>query len=128
MPLPNRLARFNKRVTNPVARLVAGWMPGLAIVTHTGRTSGRAYRTPVNIFRSGDHYVFALTYGPGRDWVKNVRTAGRCRVRTRRRDVALTAPEIVHDPAHELVSKPVGWILGLLDVEDFLRLSIDPAG
>ena len=128
MPLPNRLARVNRRVTNPVARLVAGWVPGLAIVTHTGRVSGREYRTPVNIFRSGEQYVFALTYGPERDWVKNVRAATRCRIRTRGRDLALTSPEMVHDPARDLVPKPVRWILGLLHVEDFLHLSVDPGG
>ena len=79
MPLPRRLARFNKRVTNPVARLVAGWMPGLAIVTHTGRVSARHYRTPVNIFRSGDRYVFALTYGAGTDWVRTCWQQGAAR-------------------------------------------------
>ena len=50
MPIPKRVAHFNKRVTNRVTRHIAGWMPGFAIVTHVGRRSGRTYRTPVNIF------------------------------------------------------------------------------
>ena len=125
MPLPSRLARFNRRVTNRVARHVAGWMPGLAIVTHVGRVSGRQYRTPVNVFRSGERYVFALTYGSGTDWVRNVRATGRCTVRTRRRDVALVGPELVVDPTRRLVPALVRWILGVVDVDEFLILGVD---
>jgi hypothetical protein len=53
MPLPKRLAGFNARVTNRLTRRVAGRLPGFGIVSHVGRRSGRAYRTPVNVFRDG---------------------------------------------------------------------------
>jgi deazaflavin-dependent oxidoreductase (nitroreductase family) len=89
---------FTARVINPVTRLVAGWLPGFAILTHVGRTSGRTYRTPINVFRRGDHYLFALTYGSNVDWVKNTLAAGRCQMRTRGRDVVLVEPEIIVDP------------------------------
>jgi deazaflavin-dependent oxidoreductase (nitroreductase family) len=125
MPLPRRLARFNKRVTNRVARHVAGWMPGLAMVTHAGRVSGREYRTPVNIFHAGERYVFALTYGAGTDWVRNVRAAGRCFVRTRGKDLALVDPEVIVDPARRLVPAPVRWILGFVRVDEFLVMAVD---
>ena len=51
------------RFVNPVTRLFAGWLPWFAILTHVGRRSGRSYQIPINAFRRGDHYVFALTYG-----------------------------------------------------------------
>lgn len=63
MPLPPQLARFNRRVTNRITYPLSGHLPGFAIVVHTGRRSGRAYRTPVNAFRDGDDYIIALTYG-----------------------------------------------------------------
>jgi deazaflavin-dependent oxidoreductase (nitroreductase family) len=72
-------------VINPLTRLVAGWLPGFAILSHVGRTSGRTYRIPINVFRRGDHYLFALTYGSDVDWVKNVRAAGGCLLRSRGR-------------------------------------------
>ena len=75
MPLPKRLARFNRRVTNPVLRHVASWAPGFAVVHHVGRRSGHAYRTPVNVFKRDGRYVFALTYGKDSDWVRNVLAA-----------------------------------------------------
>lgn len=120
MPLPRRLAHFNRRVTNHVTRRVASWAPGFAIVEHVGRRSGRPYRTPVNVFRQGDRYVFALTYGRESDWARNVLAAGGCTIRTRRETVTLTGPELIHDPSRALVPRSVGRLLGLLDVDDFL--------
>ena len=125
------LARFNRVATNRVARRVAGRLPGFAIVRHAGRRSGRLYRTPVNLFRSGDRYVIALIYSTEAQWVANVLAAGGCEVETRGRRVRLTAPEIVHDPARALVPRPVARLLGLIDVDDFMVLAVngaDPAG
>ena len=98
MPFPRRVALFNKRVTNRLTLHFAGWVPGFAIVTHTGRRSGRTYRTPVNVFRDGERYLFALTYGADSDWVRNVLAADRCELRTRRRNVGLVAPKRFTDP------------------------------
>ena len=122
MPLPKSLARFNRRVTNPILGHIAGRMPGFAIVTHVGRRSGRAYRTPVNLFHVGDRYVIALTYGSDSQWVRNVMAAGSVEVETRGRRLRLVEPELVHDPARTLVPQPVRAILGALDVTDFMRL------
>ena len=123
MPLPAALARFNRRVTNKVARLVAGWVPGLGIVTHRGRVSGTTYRTPVNVFRRPDGYAFALTYGRG-DWVKNVLHAGTCELRTRRRDHVLSAPRVVDDADHRLVPAAVRPILRAVGVDEMLLADV----
>jgi deazaflavin-dependent oxidoreductase (nitroreductase family) len=120
MPLPKKLARFNRIATNRVVRHVAGRLPGLAIVTHTGRRSGRQYRTPVNLYRPGDRYVIALVYGSDAQWVRNVRAAGACEVETRGARIHLVAPEIVRDEA--LVPAPVRPILRALRVGDFMVL------
>lgn len=121
MPLPASLARFNKRVTNRVTGLVAPVLPGFGVVTHRGRRSGRAYRTPVNVFRRPGGWVVALTYGQG-DWVRNVLAAGSVGLRTRGRDHELVHPRVVEDPARALVPAPVGWLLGRMGVTEFLLL------
>jgi deazaflavin-dependent oxidoreductase (nitroreductase family) len=123
MPIPRGVARFNTRVTNRITRHVAGWMPGFAIVTHTGRRTGRTYRTPVNVFPDGERYVFALTYGACTDWVRNVLAASRCQIETRRRTVELVAPERFNDPTRRLVPVPARWILALLSVNEFLAMT-----
>jgi deazaflavin-dependent oxidoreductase (nitroreductase family) len=124
VPLPQALARFNRVVTNRIVRRVAGRLPGFAIVDHVGRRSGRLHRTPVNLFRAGDRYVIALTYGRGTEWVRNVLAAGGCEVETRGRRIPLTEPEIVHDPARALVPRPVAAIFGVLAVDDFMVLAV----
>ena len=122
MPLPERLARFNRVATNRVARLVAGRLPGFAIVRHVGRRSGRLHRTPVNLFRRGDRYVIALTYGAGSQWVRNVLAAGGCEVETRGGRVRLVDPEIVRDPRGTLVPRFVRTMLRLIDAPEFMLL------
>lgn len=47
MQVPEGLARFNKRVTNPIQRVFAGWAPGYAVIEHVGRPCGKPYQTPI---------------------------------------------------------------------------------
>jgi deazaflavin-dependent oxidoreductase (nitroreductase family) len=115
---------FTMRVVNPVTRLVAGWMPGFGILTYRGRKSGKAYRTPMNVFEVGDTYVFALTYGPDVQWVKNILAAGECDLRTLGRDVHLVEPDVFSDPKRSLMPFPVREFLGLLRVSEFMRMRI----
>jgi deazaflavin-dependent oxidoreductase (nitroreductase family) len=123
MPLPGWLARFNRGVTNRVSKPFAQRLPGFAVVAHDGRRSGRRYQTPVNLFRSEDHYVVALTYGRDRDWVKNVLAAGGCKVQTRGTSIRLVHPRIVIDERCNLVSRPIRPILRAIGVTEFMELS-----
>jgi deazaflavin-dependent oxidoreductase (nitroreductase family) len=123
-PLPPWLARFNRVVTNPLTRPFAARLPGFAVVRHVGRRSGRSYRTPVNLFRSGDRYVIALTYGAERDWVKNVLAAGGCGAETRGRIVQLTDPRVVKG-GHAVVPPAVRPILKAIGVTGFMELTLD---
>ena len=130
MPATPRLAfirPFTTHVVNPLLRPLAGWLPGFAVISHVGRTSGRIHRTPINVFRRGDHYVVALTYGSDVDWVKNVLAAGGCEMRTRNRDVRLIEPELIVDPALRLMP-PVLRLVGRLNrVTAFLRMRAVPS-
>jgi deazaflavin-dependent oxidoreductase (nitroreductase family) len=122
MPLPRRLAKFNRVVTNRVLGPFARYLPGFAIVSHVGRRSGRTYRTPVNLFRRGDGYVIALTYGGDSQWVRNVLAAGGADIETRGTRLGLTDPEVVRDPARSLVPTPVRVPLRLANVDEFMLL------
>lgn len=122
MPLPDRLARFNRSVGNRLMGPLATRLPGFAIVVHRGRRSGRRYRTPVSLFRSGTSYVVALTYGRDRDWVKNVLAAGGCEVLTRGTIVRLEQPRIVLDRRLTLVPVPLRPILKMIGANAVLLL------
>jgi deazaflavin-dependent oxidoreductase (nitroreductase family) len=113
---------FTTRFVNPITRLFAGWMPGFAILTNVGRKSGKTYRTPINVFKRGDHYVFVLTYGSNVQWLKNIFAAGSVEMRTRGRDIHLVEPELIVDPELRLVPAFL-WLPGKLNrVSEFLRM------
>ncbi|MDT5016695.1 MAG: hypothetical protein QOD39_2855, partial [Mycobacterium sp.] len=80
MQLPQWLARFNRHVTNPIQRLWAGWAPTMGILEHVGRKSGKSFRTPLTVFSTADGVAILLTYGPNRDWLKNITVAGGGRI------------------------------------------------
>lgn len=123
MPIPRFIARSNRYTLNPVIRRFAGRVPPLAVLVHTGRGSGREYRTPLLVFRSGDAFVIALTYGRGTDWERNVLHAGECELIWRNRRIHLVRPEhISRDEAATSVPMPVRGILKVIGVTDYLRL------
>jgi deazaflavin-dependent oxidoreductase (nitroreductase family) len=116
------LARFNRRVTNRVARPFVGHLPGYGVIVHVGRRTGRVYRTPINLFRRPGGFVVALTYGERTEWARNVVAAGGCVVETRGRTHRLTDPRIVTDPARSLVPPLVRFGLRILRADQFLVL------
>src|SRR5271156_5661135 len=99
MQLPQRLARFNRHVTNPIQRMWAGWAPSFAIIEHVGRRSGKPYRTPVNALTATidgkPGVAILLTYGPDRDWLKNVNAAGGGRMRRHGKTFSVSSPRTV---------------------------------
>ena len=127
MPAPRWVARFNRVATNRVLGVIAPRAPGFGVVRHRGRKSGRTYTTPVNVFRTLEGYVVALTYGSASDWVKNVLAEGGCELETRGRWQRLSQPRLVHDERRSAMPRAIRPMLGLLHVTDFLYLSAEPA-
>lgn len=95
MQLPQRLARFNRHVTNPIQRMWAGWAPSFGILEHVGRRSGKPYRTPLSVFSTDDGVAILLTYGPDRDWLKNITATGGAKLRRHGKTFAVTNPRVV---------------------------------
>jgi deazaflavin-dependent oxidoreductase (nitroreductase family) len=127
MPIPRIVRQWNKAGLNRVIRHIAPWMPGFGVVVHRGRRSGRLHQTPVNVFATEDGYIFALTYGPDTDWVKNVLAAGGCELRTRGRVIRLVSPRLFHDQARGGIRPLERQVLRAINVADFLSLKTVPA-
>jgi deazaflavin-dependent oxidoreductase (nitroreductase family) len=122
MPIPSRVAQWNKVGLNRITRHVAPWMPGFGLVVHRGRRSGREYQTPVNVFPADDGFIIALTYGADTDWVKNVQAAGGCELRTRGRVLLVGSPRVYHDETRHGIRPLERELLRLLGVADFLSV------
>jgi deazaflavin-dependent oxidoreductase (nitroreductase family) len=76
-PLVLDAVRRTSRAMKPLALKSAG-TPGAyaSVIRHVGRTTGRAYETPVGAVATDDGFVIALPYGPNTDWLKNVLASG----------------------------------------------------
>jgi deazaflavin-dependent oxidoreductase (nitroreductase family) len=91
MPLPRWLAHINKRVFNPIEVRRAA----RPVLIHTGRSSGKTYRTPLDAHHLPDGYLFIPLYGPRTDWVKNVLAAHEARLLVDGHEIELTSPRLV---------------------------------
>jgi deazaflavin-dependent oxidoreductase (nitroreductase family) len=121
------LRRFAMRFVDPITRRFAGRVPGFVVIRYVGRRSGRVYDTPMFVFHVAGDCVFALTYGPEVQWVKNVLAAGRMELRERGHTTELRDPELFTDPRASLMPIPVRQLLRLMRVSDFLRMRPAPS-
>ncbi|MFT3899572.1 MAG: nitroreductase family deazaflavin-dependent oxidoreductase [Gordonia sp. (in: high G+C Gram-positive bacteria)] len=95
MKIPYAVARFNKKVTNPIQRQWAPRLAPWAMVEHVGRKSGTRYSIPVLAWVEGKRLSIVLTYGPDTDWVKNVQAAGRFEVIRKGKKITVVGPVVV---------------------------------
>ena len=121
MPMPRPMARLNRVGINRLLLRVAPRMPGLGVVVHRGRKSGRTYRTPVAVFPAANGPVIGLFYGSQSDWVKNVLAAGELDLVTRGRTLH-SGPRIYHDETRAGFGIVRRQILRLFRVSDFVAL------
>ena len=94
MKFPVWLENFQIRYINPVAVPIARFTPGITVITHRGRKSGRRLQTAVSAYRRGDTVAIMLMHGKT-NWVKNILAAGEAELRLGRKDLHLVNPRIV---------------------------------
>jgi deazaflavin-dependent oxidoreductase (nitroreductase family) len=94
MLIPVWLERFQIKYVNPLLRPLSKRMPGFAVITHRGRTSGKQYETIVTAYRKGDVLAIGLLHGKT-NWVKNVLAAGEADVHVGRQDLHLVNPRVL---------------------------------
>ncbi|MGI9253738.1 MAG: nitroreductase [Thermomicrobiales bacterium] len=124
------LRAINRRITNPImlqaARLGFSYP---AVVQHRGRSSGRAYETPVAAVETPDSFIIPLPYGEGVDWRRNVQAAGGCTLRYRNRPVDLSDPRVVGRTVVAELSSPEDMqVWDRFGIDRFLMLSKDLPG
>jgi deazaflavin-dependent oxidoreductase (nitroreductase family) len=129
VPFPRWLALANKVGLNRAVKHVAPWLPTLGLVVHHGRKSGRRYETPIMVFRDGNRFLIALTYGGEHtDWVKNVVAADGCELRTGGRVYQTGSPRVYQDESRSGIRPLERQVLRLIGAAEFLSLTIGHAG
>ncbi|MEU0496304.1 nitroreductase family deazaflavin-dependent oxidoreductase [Mycobacterium sp. NPDC006124] len=94
MIIPVWLERFQIKYVNPLLKPLSKRMPGFAVISHRGRTSGKAYETIVTAYRKGDVLAIGLVHGKT-NWVKNVLAAGAADIHVGRQDLHLVNPRVL---------------------------------
>ena len=129
MTVSDRLARFNRRVPNRVIGTIAGRrLSPVAFMVHQGRRSGRRYRTPVMPLPLADGFLVSLPYGPDRDWVRNLVSAGRATLQRGGRTFEVADPRLLDVAgAAPLLPAALRPALRIVPHIRFVRLSrVDP--
>lgn len=117
------IRKFSKRFGRPVELRTAGERgASAAVIRHVGRRSGAPYATPIGVYPMGDDFLVYLPYGPGVDWLRNIRAAGSAELRVEGHTYQV-APQVV-EPADALpyLSKRDRGVARLFGVTDFLAL------
>jgi deazaflavin-dependent oxidoreductase (nitroreductase family) len=108
MRFPVWFENFQIKYINPIAVPIARFTPGITVIKHRGRKSGRALETAVSAYRKGHTVAIMLAHGKT-NWVKNVLAAGEAEIRLGGRDVHLVNPRIVEagtdDPSLPLMAR-----------------------
>lgn len=121
MPMPLWWGQINKRLFNPRALENGKWQ----VLTHQGRSSGRAYRTPLGAYEIDETYLFVLVYGSRSDWVQNVLARGSATLQDGDEIVGLAHPKLISaDEARGLLDGRAGMPPRLLGIDEFLRMDI----
>ena len=95
MRVPRTVAKFNRRITNPLAVRFGGWAPLNGTLEHVGRKSGKTYQTPLNIFETADGFVIPIGYGLESHWVQNALAGGPLTVHKAGRTIPVVDARIV---------------------------------
>lgn len=127
MPIPNRIRYFNKRFLNRITIQIAGAAHSpVALIEHTGRKSGKVYRTPIMVQPVEAGFIFALTYGPDVDWYRNVQAAGKCTLQWNGGKYELTDPQAVTAQAGQhAFPPPQRWVLKAIHIDHFFKMEIE---
>lgn len=112
-----------QKCVNPCVLPCAKRVWPYGVLEHTGRRSGRAYRSPVVAFTLGDDAIIPLPFSAAVDWCRNTLAAGRCTLRQRGSVLQLGSPELVdRTTALPAFPAPVRAAIRLIGPRQFLRL------
>ncbi len=104
-------------------------MPVLGVLHHRGRTSGRAYATPLGMRQLGDTFVMPRTFGENASWYLNVIAAGSCTATYRGRDYKLIDPQVIgYAAAAAAFPRYERLQFRLVGINEYLSLRQAPAG
>lgn len=111
------------RPLGPLALPLAGrrWFPYYAILRHTGRTSGKAYSTPVVARPTADGFLIPLPFGDATQWARNLFAAGGGTLRYAGREHPIGEPQVVgREVGEKYLPRPLRFVAGRLGLGQYV--------
>jgi len=111
------------RPFGPIALPLAGtrWFPLWAILRHTGRSSGRAYATPIAAIQTPDGFIIPLPFGDATQWARNLFAAGGGSIRCAGREHQVGEPRIVgREVAEGHLALPLRFLASRLGLRQYV--------
>ncbi|MGD9621271.1 MAG: nitroreductase family deazaflavin-dependent oxidoreductase [Mycolicibacterium sp.] len=94
MLFPPWFERLQIKYMNPMLRPFSKRMPGMGVIKHRGRSSGKEYETLVTPYRKGRVLAIGLAHGKT-NWVKNVLAAGEADIQIGKESLHLVNTRIL---------------------------------
>ena len=94
MVCPAWFERLQIKYISPMLRPLSKRMPGMAVIKHRGRTSGKEYETIVTPYRKGQVLAVGLAHGKT-NWVKNVLAAGEADIQIGKKNLHLVNTRVL---------------------------------
>jgi deazaflavin-dependent oxidoreductase (nitroreductase family) len=107
----------------PLGRPLAGtrWLPYYAILRHTGRTSGKAYSTPIVARPTPDGFLIPLPFGDATQWARNLFAAGGGTLRHGGREYRIVDPQVVGREVGEAhLPRPIAFVVRRLGLRQYV--------
>ncbi len=125
------LRQFATHILNPVVVKFAGarFSP-FAAVCHTGRRSGKEYRTPIVVRKAKGKrgFVLSLPYGSGVDWYRNIVAAEHSSLLWHGREYKLARPTSLDKKVALAMFAPLErFILRRFGIQDFALAPLEAA-
>jgi deazaflavin-dependent oxidoreductase (nitroreductase family) len=121
------LPKFLPRYLNPVMGAAARHVPPLAMLHHTGRSTGKGYDSPVQAYRTDGGFVVGYAYSDNPSWAKNLLAVGHGQMTRAGKQYTVTNPRHLGTEGLDLLPGPVAAMMRGLGVGDFLRFDAEPA-
>lgn len=121
MKIPNKVRYINKKFTNRLMMKIAGKKHSpIVLIEHIGRHSGKVYRIPILAAPCQQGFIFALTYGTGVDWYKNVLASQSAKLIYKGNSFSLQDPEVIETrQGQDAFNFPANLILRGIGIRDF---------
>ncbi len=127
-PAPGGTSSLLRRLairTAGLARPLAGtrWFRLWAVLHHVGRTSGRAFATPIVALPVHDGFLIPLPFGDQTQWLRNLQAADEAGLRHAGHDYVIDMPEPVElDAVAGELAAPIRFAAGHVGIHRFVRV------